>query len=771
MRPSAAGSGKLAPMDRSPVSIVAAKLRPPMLAEHMLPRTRVLDPEPPSPIALAVVVAPAGYGKTTVAAQTCAATGRPPAWLALEPGDDEPVRFWSYVAAALETVGVGAGTTREALNRGPDHLADATVALRAAVESRGERIDLVLDDLHLIEDERILASLTDLLRHPIASLRIIATSRQELALPVGRLRSQGLLQEARVDELAFDATEAAELLATTFHLDDIEEEQLAKVHARTEGWPVGLYLAGIALRDSPDRDHQIERFAGDTRHLDEYLRSEVLAELDDDTRAFALATSVVSILDPDLCDHLTGHPGSLSLLRRLLDANVFISALDESATMFRYHPLFRDNLLSTLTEEHPELVIELHTRASRWFERAGHNDGAITHAAAAGDLDRARDLIVGSWVDLASAGAGAFTTQERWIALLGDRAHRDPQVAALMAWGLLNLGRHDEIDAWLGDALRAGAGDPDEIRLITVQSGSIGAHRGRHLGDVGEMVAGAELAMTHAYFDLEPQPGQPVSMQIGATGSALAVAAAAAYWTGDIDAAHDRAVEAVTHARATGEPSALVIGYAYLALAALERGQCEEAMAHADQALTFITDESVERFHRPTLVHVVRATCLRLRGRLAEALDAIEHAARLEDGPGERLHRAVTAIERSRILHASGDRTGARAALRSARSIADACPDARLDERIRDAENAIRFTVTDLVEPGTGVPIGVRELTEKELAVLALLPHRLTRKELASQLHVSENTIKTHLTSIRHKLAVPGRGDLVARARELGLVT
>lgn len=229
-------------------------------------------------------------------------------------------------------------------------------------------------------------------------------------------------------------------------------------------------------------------------------------------------------------------------------------------------------------------------------------------------------------------------------------------------------------------------------------------------------------------------------------------------------------MQTVNHARLTGEPSAVVIGYTYLALVAVERSACDEAKAHADQALNCIPDDDAERFHRPSLVHVVRARCLRSQGHLAEALAAVEHAERIEERTHERLHRVVTGIERSLILHRRGDRMSARAALRSARSIAEECPDARLDEQLRAAENAIRFTVADAVEAGTDLPVGVRQLTEKEHAVLSLLPHGLSRRELAAQLHVSENTIKTHLSSIRHKLGVPGRGDLVARARELGVL-
>ncbi|MEM9519518.1 MAG: LuxR C-terminal-related transcriptional regulator [Actinomycetota bacterium] len=757
-------------MHGSPIAIVAAKLRPPMLANHLIERSDLVAAEPAHPVALAAIVAPAGYGKTTVAAQTVAATGRPPAWLALEPADDDPVRFWAYVAAALDSVGVNTADAIQRLAAAPDSIGDVINALRTAIEAYGAPVDLVLDDLHVITDDAVMGPLGDLLRHPIPTLRIVATSRSELALPVGRLRAQGLLQEARVSDLAFAPGDAATLLATTFSLDDLDADELELVYQRTEGWPVGLYLAGISLRDQPDRAESIVRFAGDRRHLSEYLQTEVLDDLDADTRAFALATSIVGILDPDLCDHLTGHPGSLARLRRLLDSNVFINAIDESATTFRYHPLFQEHLGSMLQELHPELIPEFHGRASTWFEARGDNDRAIMHAARAGDLDRVAALITASWMSYATAGPGAFTALEGWVRLLGDRAGREPQVAMLMAWGMLNLGRYDELDQWTHAAQRAAENDAGLTRLIEMQVGAVRSHLGRHRGDIGEMVVAAEHALLHAAMDATPFGPEADSLLAGAIGSALAAGAAAAFWAGDLSLAHDRALMAVNQAGVTGEPSTVVIGYTYLALIAVERGDFDEAMAHADQALKCVPDAAAEQFHRPTLVHVARARSLRHGGRLAEALAAIETAERIEERSPEQLHQAIVAIERSLVVHGMGDRTAARTALRAARSTADTCPDARLDPLLRTTENAIRFTVADAVNAETGMPIGVRELTDKEHAVLALLPHGLGRRELAAQLHVSENTIKTHLTSIRHKLGVPGRGDVVERARQLGLL-
>jgi len=732
-------TGQPGGVSESPVPIVGAKLAPPLLAPRTLQRAALADClQRVDTAALVAIVAPAGYGKTTAAVQLAQQATHPVAWLSLEPADDEPVRFWAYVASALCAGGIAsADDAYRRLMAGAAGVADAITTLRASIEEHGERVTLVLDDIHVLGDGEVTHQLSDFLRHPVPNLRLVCTSRHDLALPVGRLRSQGQLAEARAEDLAFDRDESRSLLEDTFGVADVDDTQLDVLRERTQGWPVGMYLAGLSLRDAPDVEEQIQRFAGDTRHLSEYLAGEVLDGLDGDTRAFLLTTSIVHTLEADLCDELTGHPGSLSMLRRLLRDNVFTVALDEAATMFRYHPLLRENLESTLAEEHPELLPTLHARASRWFERNDDLDRAIHHATEAGDTARARHLISSRWLEFTSAGS--FTTIERWIRRLGDHGRSDATVCLSMAWSMLNLGRYDEVDEWV-DAATAAANDELEARLCRVEGATVRAHRARHLGNVSELVAQAEFADANADYDLLPEPGEEPERITGASGAALAVNAAARYWSGDLEGATAKASASVTHARIVGEPSAIVLGYSYLGLVAAETDDLDAALAHTDQALRFVANADDEA--------------------------ALTEAERVDRPIDERLFRIAILAERALVRNLSGDRSGARADLREAKTIADTV-DARTEERLRLVENTIRFVPID--QPN--LPAGARELTDKEQAVLALLPHQLSRRELAEQLHVSENTIKTHLTSIRHKLGVPGRGDLVERAIELGLLS
>lgn len=746
-----------------PIPLVWAKLEAPRLPTDAVIRPALIDRLAAPGAALTAIVAPAGYGKTTVATQLVERIGADRAWVSLEPADDEPVRFWTYVAAALCSAGVtGADETYGLLTTGVDAVPQASLALRARIEAHGRPVVLVLDDMHWLSDAVVESTMGDWLRHPLANLRIVCTSRSNLPLPVGRLRGQARLTEARADELAFDHDESAALLATTFGLADLTDAQLAAVRERTEGWPVGLYLAGMTLRDVPDIDSGLVRFTGDGRHLDEYLAAEAMDGISDGMRAFVLATSVVPVLYPDLCDAVTASTGSLGMLRTLANDSLFIAALDDGATVFRYHPLFREHLHSALLQDHPDQVAELHARAADWHERRGQPDAAIEHATAAGQLERAERLMLDLF--LPYANAGHFGTTTNWVDALGPHEERCSEIAAAMSWSSLNLRRHADVDHWLAIAT-ANARSKRERRSIELQRPAVLVHRARHLGDVGAMRRYAVEALDAA--DRLSRDDDALYLDEGRR-AAHSSAASAAFWAGDVDAARRHLVEAL-EGRTSSLPLEETFCYQYLAMLdadAGDAGDAETALAHADQALAQI-DPSLEPIHLPTLAHLARSIALIELGRPADAADALAEARRIASIRREPLYDAAIELQQARLHHVAGDQEAARAAIRCARSLVDALPDARFDDRIRAVENATRFVTVD----AEALPVGARELTDRERAVLELLPHRLGRRELARQLHVSENTIKSHLTSIRHKLAAPGRSSIVDRAVELGLLT
>ncbi|MEM9562391.1 MAG: LuxR C-terminal-related transcriptional regulator [Actinomycetota bacterium] len=752
-------------MVEPPIPLVWAKLQPPRPPVGVVERNDLVTDLVRPRAALTAIVAPAGYGKTTLAAQVADRLDADLAWLSLESADDDPARLLTYLAASLCHAGIaGCDAAYEQLASGADGVAAASLTLRAAVEQHRHPVVLVLDDVQAVGDAVIEATMGDWLRHPLADLRIVAASRHDLPLPVGRLRSQGLLTEARIGDLAFDRNESAELLAAAFGLGQLTADQLAALERRTEGWPVGLYLAGLTLRDEPDMASSLARFTGDTRHLDEYLAAEAMDGLSDDDRAFALATSILSTLPPDLCDAVTDGAGSLRVLRRLAAENVFTEVLDDGATVFRYHPLFREHLTSSLRENHPEQVARLHDRASRWFEGRGDVEEAIEHAVASGDTSRAESLVLHSF--LRYANAGHFGTVANWVDGLGPRRELRPEMAVVMAWLSLNVRRYDDLDRWL-ELAAAGAVTPAELALVEIHTPAVDIHRARHLGDVEAMLANADRAL-EADRSIDWSSASWDGMVFGEDEGRMAARSASAsalYWAGR----PDEASRLVRDALAVNGDATLtlerVFCYQYLAMAAADVGDHEEALAHADQAIALVTP-SQEPSHLPVLAHLARSIALSGMGQPLDAAEALDTARRIAGYRREPLNDAAIELQHAVVLHQTTEIEAARAALRTARSIIDELPDPRFDERIRATENAIRFVAPD----ADALPVGARELTDRERAVLVLLPHQLSRRELARQLHVSENTVKTHLTSIRHKLGVTGRASIVERAVDLGLI-
>lgn len=747
-----------------PIPLLWAKLRPPMLTGQTILRERVLVELDRAEAALTAIVAPAGYGKTTAAVQLVERIGAPVAWVSLEPADSDPARFWTYAAAALAAAGIeGADESWTHLATGPSGYEQATLALRSAVEAAQGEVLLVLDDMHLIDSTIIEEGLGEWLRTPVAGLRIVCTSRHDLLLPVGRLRSQGRLAEARLDDLAFDSAETLALFAEAFGVDSLTDDQLIGLTRRTEGWPAGLQLAGMGLRDATDVDDHLARFSGETRHLAEYLAVEAMEGLDDHTRAFLLSTSIVTVLTADLCDQLTGEIGSLRMLRSLVAANVFTSALDEAATVFTYHPLFRDHLRSALEADHPEQLPELHRRAAAWYRANGALDEAIVHTCEAGDLADAERMIIDH--SMTWSNAGQFQTINGWVERLDALPGLLTETCLLMSWIALNLRWHHVLDEWLDRAVESASSELERFTVAT-QVPAVRAHRARHIGDVGAMVVHAAESLEHARPDGPGNERSSIFLRSEAGyGAALSVSGCAAFWSGDSARCQVQMRESVAIARSTDMTLEIVFCLLYLAIAAADQGEPDEALAHADHALTLIGPGG-ERHHQPTLAHLARSIAFSDTGRPADAAAALARAREIAALRPEPLQDVLIELHQARLHHRSGDQEAARAALRAARTVCAELPDPQMDARLKATENEIRFVARDV----ENLPVGARELTDREQAVLLLLPHGLSRRELATQLVVSENTVKTHLTSIRHKLGVSGRASIVERARELGLL-
>jgi LuxR family transcriptional regulator, maltose regulon positive regulatory protein len=360
----------------------------------------------------------------------------------------------------------------------------------ALVELINELVDvagqsaLVLDDYHAIEDERIHEGMASVLEHLPDALRIVITSRAEPPLGIGTLRARGQLNEIDAGALRFSLSEAESLLNEVHHLG-LSQQMVGRLHARTEGWAAGLYLAVLSMRGREDVSSFIDSFAGNDRRVVDYLGAEVLAEQPDEDVAFLLGTGVLDRFCASLCDAVTGARNARAMLDRIERSNYFLIPLDPSHDWYRYHHLFGELLRHELERRRPGSAAELHRRAGRWFRDAGLVSEAIEHLTAAGDLDEVSDLISSHWLSFTNVGQRA--TVARWLqALPRDHTLSDGRLCLARARTATVVGDRDEVLEWLELAERAPKYNANDHAWLSEQVTVFRATAWELLGDMRE---------------------------------------------------------------------------------------------------------------------------------------------------------------------------------------------------------------------------------------------------------------------------------------------
>ena len=416
--------------------LLATKLHLPGPRPELVPRPR-LTARLDEGLArgLVLVCAPAGYGKTVLLADWARHGGQPAAWLSLDAGDNDPARFWRHAVAALDRARPGTGE-RVAPLLGPPAPASFQGLVTALINDLAgeEEARLVLDDYHVIGSPQVHESLAFLLEHRPAGICVMLASRSDPPLPLARLRARGQLAEIRETELRFTPAEAAELLQHV--ASALPDASVAALAARTEGWAAGLQLAALSLRGQDDAAAFVAAFTGSHRYVLDYLAEEVLDGQHKQLRTFLLETSVLDRLSGPLCDAVTGREGSQALLEAAERAGLFLIPLDELRGWWRYHHLFADLLRARLQQEQPGRAAQLHRNAAAWYSEHGMADDAIGHAAAAGEMLWAAQIIEQHF-DLVYSTRGEAATIDRWLSVLpADLVRSRPRLLlaqALMA--------------------------------------------------------------------------------------------------------------------------------------------------------------------------------------------------------------------------------------------------------------------------------------------------------------------------------------------------
>jgi LuxR family maltose regulon positive regulatory protein len=521
---------------------------------------------------------------------------------------------------------------------------------------------------------------------------------------------------------------------------------------RTEGWAAGLYLAGLSLRGREDAKAFIASFHGDNRHVADYLGAEVLARQPDAIRTFLLRTSILERLSGPLCDAVLEAEGSAALLRDLERSNLFLVPLDDHREWYRYHQLFAELLRVELANRDAALIPALHQRAAAWHRDAGNIDEAIHHASAAGEFAEAGALIAQHW--LAYWRRGRVATVARWLEGLPEEAiMADPPVAFVAAWigGFAGASRQ-QTEHWLAAVEVDGWDGPLPEGISSLAFGAAMARAALLFDNVGRSVDAARRALELA----GPEPSPYWWMAQAALGHGL-------YLSGQSAAAAPRLEELVRRVSASAQPYAVVTALAVLSLIAGDQDDDRTATALARRAVAVADTQGLSAEPLCGIAYMAMGRALARHGEFAEAEELLERALELLGIDSMLVQRALALLLLASVRRGGGDLPGARALVERARELIERFADpGSLPALLQQAQRALGSKPRPVE--------AAAPLTERELAVLRLLPTRLSSREIGRELYVSANTVRTHVKAVYRKLGVTTRAEAVVRARELGLL-
>jgi LuxR family maltose regulon positive regulatory protein len=727
-----------------------AELRAPTLRPGLVARTdliaRLVEAEDASVV---VVAAPAGYGKTTLLAQWEEADARSFGWLSLSPRTENPVTLVRYLTVVLDSVEPLDAETFAGLFASSDLTNVLLPRLNRVLAASSRPFVLILDGADVPHGDGSTAVLEALADNIPPASQLVVTSRSEPPLPLPLLRANRRLVRIGADDLAMSLGEAGALLqAVGVNLDP---DTLTTLARRAEGWPTGLYLAALALREALDPAEAADSFTGDDRLVADYLREETLGALPESWLEFLVRTSVLDQVSGPLCDAVVERSDSATTLEGLAHANVFVVPLDRRGEWYRYHHLFSDLLRSELRHRDPALAPVLHQRASAWLEDHGDADGAIDHALAAHDMQRAASLI---WRNTAAfLTTGRAETVRRWLEpLTPDEIASHPALALAKAWWSLTAGDTAAVDHWAAVATDArsedSTSDDTSLRAAVVLLRALAGKDG-----LTRMRDDAALA-----FELD-QPGspyRPIARHL--EGSALRL-------LGDHDLARAPLEEGE---RLAGALSPAIHAHCLhqIAMLAIEDRDWTEAGSLLDRAMRVVEQYFLgERpamaglYAAAALTHVRTGATGRSRSESKHGLWLLET---LTDFTPWFVAETALVLARTNLL--LGDVATSRTLVSQAERILKRYPDAgTLPDRLRELERMI---------DADAVPVGLEAtpLTPAEMRVLRYLPTHLSFAAIADELFVSRNTVKSQAIAVYRKLGVSSRALAVAEARELGLI-
>ena len=697
----------------------------------------------PSPSIISIV-APPGYGKTTLLAQWVATGAAVPAWVTIDAGHEDPVVLFTALARALYGQGVLDPGVFDTVSRPGAASYVMAGRLMSAIHDQTTPVRLVLDDLHLLTSEVTLDALGQLVARLPPAWQIALAGRDRIALSLARWRARGSGMELGPGELALDEREIASLSRRLgVGLSTVEVHELTKTSG---GWPAIVYLALLAARRDPSTSATL--VSGRQPTIADYLRSELLAGRSAEEITFLTRTAILNQLTGPLCDAVADRSGSDRVLGDLARSTLLV---EDRGGAYQYHSLLREFLLDELPRREAGPAAS-HRRAATWYERNGQVDAAIEHAFAAGDLDHAAAM-VGS-VIVPYRWSGRRATTRAWLRRFSDdEIEQRPWLAVLAA------------------IEECGVGDlPAAERLADIVDRAV--FDGRPLDGTASLASGRAMLralmcrsgvadqMANAVQAVELEPlgsrWRDVALWTVANGRLLA---------GDVEGADEALADAVAVAAALGNAGIWQVALGQRALLAIDRGDWAGAGTLADAAGSIVASAHLDGYQITAITRAAQARVAVHRGDVHAAMTELTAAVNLRPQLTATLPwlnvQALLALARAHM--AVGDPSGAQTLLAQARDVV------RLRPQLGSLPDEVIALQARVSNRPSGLA-GATSLTAAELRVLQFLPLYLSFKEIGDRLGVKASTVQTHAVAIYGKLGASSRGEAVDLAIDARLL-
>jgi LuxR family maltose regulon positive regulatory protein len=699
---------------------------------------------------IASIIAPAGYGKTTLLGRWAEDDPRPFAWVSIDERDDDSLFLLRHIATAIHRVVPIAPAVLDALTGPADSIWTRLPRVGNALAGLKQPIVVALDDIHAISNPASLSVIAALVDYVPPGSQLALASRGQVALPLARWRSRGMLNEIRTDDLRLDDGEADVLLKGAGVA--LEASEVKDLTGETEGWAAGIYLAALSIRSgAPDLAHN-RGFSGDDRYVSEYFRLEVLSRLPSDEARFAMRTSVLDIMTGPMCDAVLQTRGSADLLATMEGSNLFVVPLDRRGERYRYHHLFRQLLRIELERTEPGMVEELNRRAMEWFLANGQLEAAVRFGQAAGARQE-----VACIVDQLAFPLYRDGRMDSLVDLLGWFDEADllhfPAIAVLGGWVQALTGHAVQAARYLAIAdgatstiLLADGSATIDPWVATLRSTMMPDGVERALADAEAALI--ELAPTSVWRSSATVMMGIANLLLGSTDAA----------TADLEAAID-------FARPIGSTDVEFIAHAELALLAARHGAWLDASSHAEAAQMVVERERFEHYALAAVVYVAVARVALFRHQHGEARAAMRRAHSLRALLDHSIPwlTVQVGIELTRAHLSLGEADAARTILADTLSVLKRRPGLGL---LVDEMEEMRRRVAATAGPGAWAVT----LTAAELRLLPYLATYLTFPEIATRLFITSHTVRSEAKAIYRKLDATSRAEAIERAVDVGLL-